>query len=152
MIRPFLPSDAPALEVLVRAFLTEHLEVGGDFLPTKDNVDFLVWRGILAARAGQPCLLATAGHVPAAVGFVLWFESACPLATRERVLTGFATYIDPIERRHGLGKHLRLAALAVAKAAGFTRVDGVGLTAAAVASGVAVGGVVRGSLVSLKVG
>jgi GNAT superfamily N-acetyltransferase len=132
MIRPWQVIDAAPLADLMREFLTETFEDGGDFLPTEQNVITLVQRGIAAADSGDPCLIALEDKP---VGFTMVI--GVPTGTldmRGKLAAGVGTFVVRDARRAGWGKRLREAAYAVAKAAGYTRIDGVARTPEALAS------------------
>lgn len=135
----------------VEAFLQEHYAAGGDYPPTKGNVATFVRRGIKATDDGDPALVYRAGGELA--GFVLWTgANTCGLDTREPVCLGIGTWVSPMYRRKGVSVKLRQAALAVARAKGYARVDGVALDERGLKAGLAVGGKATGVLVRLPTG
>lgn len=150
-IRPWTPSDWKPLRPLMQAFLEEHCAQGGDFLPTRNNVESFLRRGVRAASKGDPTLVLLQDRQY--IGFCLW--SGLPdigLDLHERVCQGMGTYIIPEFRRHRNAKKLRAAAFKQAAVAGYTRVDGVALTPDTLASGQAAGFEASGVLVRQKIG
>lgn len=145
-IRPWMPVDWQSLRPLMRAFLTEHYALGGDFPATRHNIEAFVRKGVKAAHAGDPALLAyEAGTL---VGFCLWTGVVTGgLDVRERICAGIGTYVVPERRRQGWSKRIRERALEVAQAAGYDRVDGVALEKRGYDAGVAAGFAAAGVLV-----
>lgn len=137
------PGDWKALRPLMAAFLEEHCRAGGDFLPTRRNVEAFIRRGVKAAAQGDPCLLAIQdGKI---VGFCLWAGiDAGDLDLRDRICQGLGTYVVPTARRQGWSKRIRARALEVAAEAGYTRVDGVAIDKRGLAAGKAAGFATRG--------
>lgn len=149
-MRPWAPHDWRPLRSLMRAFLTEHHAAGGDFLPTRNNVETFIRKGMQAAHAGDPVLIAYDQGQP--IGFVLWCSvTSLGLDMAKRILHGFGTYIIPARRREGWSKRLRTRALEIARAAGYDRVDGVALDGRGLAAGKSVGGVVVGAFMQLPI-
>jgi GNAT superfamily N-acetyltransferase len=149
-IRPWKPSDWKALRPLVTAFLKEHYAAGGDFRPTRHNVEAFIRKGVKASALSDPTLLAYAGGK--LVGFVLWAgvpESGLEL--RDRICLGIGTYVVPEVRRQGWSVKLRRAATTLARVAGYTRVDGVALDERGFKAGQAVGGRSVGLVVRLAI-
>jgi GNAT superfamily N-acetyltransferase len=148
-IRVWSPRDWKALRPLMTAFLTEHNRAGGDFLPTRNNVETFIRKGVQAATKGDPVLLAYDGGK--CIGFVLWCAlDAIGLDLAQKVLQGIGTYVVPDHRRAGWSKRLRERAKEMAVAARYTRVDGVALDGRGLAAGKAVGGEVLGAFVRLN--
>lgn len=149
-IRPWRPSDWKAMRGLVHAFLTENYAAGGDFRPTRRNVEAFVRKGVKSASQGDPCLLAYAGGE--LVGFTLWTGAPdLGLDQRDRVCFGLGTYVIPSARRQGWSRRLREVAKETASAAGYTRIDGVALDKRGLLAGQAVGGQVVGVMVRMSI-
>lgn len=123
-IRPWASQDWKALRPLMRAFLVDYYASGGDFLPSRRNVELLIQRGVAGSYRGDPAVVAYTGGAP--VGFTLWLgaEGAGGLELRERIASDIGTYVDPAHRRQGWATRLQLAAVDLAQKAGYTRVTG----------------------------
>ena len=149
-IREWQPSDWRALRPLMKKFLEEHCAQGGDFLPSRNNVESFIRRGVKGAAKGDPCLLAIEGGT--IIGFCLW--TGIPdtgLDLRENVCQGLGTFVLPEHRRQGWSKKLRAEAMNVAALAGYDRVDGTALANWTLAAGKASGFKPAGVLVRQKV-
>jgi GNAT superfamily N-acetyltransferase len=125
-IRLWTPPDWRPLRPLMTDFLTEHCAAGGDFLPTRNNVEFFLRKGVRAAAKGDPTFVAYDGGKP--IGFCLWTGTQdAGLDLRERVLQGFGTFVIRERRKQGWSKRIREAANEQAKKKGYERIDGVAL-------------------------
>lgn len=145
-IWPWSPKDWKQLRPLMRAFLDEHCKSGGDFLPTRNNVEAFIRRGVRSAASGDPCLIAIQNGKP--IGFCLWTGiDVQGIDMREKVCQGLGTYIIPEERRKGWSQKIRSEAFEFAKRAGYARCDGVAIDKRGLAAGKAAGCKVAGILV-----
>lgn len=149
-IEPWRAVHWKPLRRLVMAFLVEHYNDGGDFKPTRKNVELLIRRGMQAATKGDPVLIAYEAGEPIAFGMYLGIET--PLELRERILHGLGTYVIPKARRAGWGKRLRTVGFEMGARAGYTRSDGIALSDIGLASGKASGCIPVGVLVRKKLG
>jgi GNAT superfamily N-acetyltransferase len=142
-IRAWAPADWRPLRPLMHAFLKEHRQAGGDFLPTRRNVETFIRRGMKAATTkGDPCVIAWDGGQP--VGFALWLGIDTDLDVAHRVVQGVGTYVVPEKRRAGWSKRIRQAAMSVARERGYTQVAGTAMDKRGMAAGKSVGGEVHG--------
>lgn len=149
-IREWQPSDWKMLRPLMRQFLEEHCRQGGDFLPSRNNIEQFIRRGVKGAGKGDPCLVAIEGGK--VIGFCLW--TGIPdtgLDLRENVCQGLGTFVLPEYRRQGWSTKLRAEGMNVAALAGYDRVDGVALANWTLAAGKAAGFKPAGVLVRQKV-
>lgn len=121
-IRPWAASDWTALRPLMKGFLLDHHTAGGDFPATRHNIEEFIRAGVRAAAQGDPTLLLRdEGKI---IGFCLWRKAdAGSLDVRAKVCVAVAQYVVPDHRRQGCSKRLSEAALAVARARGYERVD-----------------------------
>lgn len=124
-VRHWAPSDAAAVAPLLLGFLRDTYDTGADFLPSEHNVD-IFWRiGLQAAADGDPVLLAE--NTDEVVAFILWVgQGQTVWEQRDRVCLGMGTYVVPHYRRTGVGRMIRERGHEVARARGYTRIDGVG--------------------------
>jgi GNAT superfamily N-acetyltransferase len=138
-IRVWTPADWKPLRSLMQAFLTEHTQAGGDFLPTRRNVETFIRRGMKAATTkGDPCVIAWDGGKP--VGFALWLGVDSDLDLARKVVTG----VTSDRRRQGWSKRIRHAAMAVARERGYSHLEGVALDARGMNAAKAVGAETQG--------
>jgi GNAT superfamily N-acetyltransferase len=126
-VHPWRGADWNRLRGLVLSFLNEMYQTEEhrtDVLPTERNADMMVFSGISAAEAGDPCCaLWVDGQI---VGYTYWVGSPTRgLEIREKICSGLGTYIIPEYRRQGFATKLREGASEIAKKAGYARVDGI---------------------------
>lgn len=146
-IRLWRADDVDAIRPHLTEFLRAQYAAGGDYRPTERNVEAFLQLGLLAAGAGDPCVVAYAdGKL---VGFCMWVGAASPaFDTRERSVFAFADYVCPEFQRQGWSVRLRAVAKLLGASAGYTRCDGFCLTKAALkaaeAAGAKIFGVVGG--------
>ena len=116
------------LRTSLRAFLLALYDNGGDMSPTASNIDKLLSLGLALANAGDPALIATVEHAPAA--FVLWGDPQrlqSPLNridSRWKTCHAIGSFTEPAYRSHKVAESLRDRGLEMAKAAGYERVIG----------------------------
>jgi GNAT superfamily N-acetyltransferase len=125
-VRPWTPDDEPELSTMLMDFLRDTYAEGYDFLPTSENADTFLEIGLTAAADGDPVLLAEEDGMP--VAFIMWIGAppALRLQVRDRVCIGWGTYVDPHYRQRGIGAALRERGHEIARAKGYTRLDGYG--------------------------
>jgi GNAT superfamily N-acetyltransferase len=110
---------------LILAYLLEIEGDGYDYLPTLENAEMLFTVGLGGVYLGDPVVLAEDNEEP--IGWTSWIRAVSHLMEfRDRVCLGMGTYVVPSCRRMGIAKELHLAAEAIARQAGFTRIDRIG--------------------------
>lgn len=149
-IRPWRPRDWKLLRRPMRDFLTEQANAGADFLPTRNNVEAFIRRGVQAAGAGDPCFVAYADEQ--LVGFTLWTGlDPQGLDVRERVCSAIATYVVPDRRRQGIGRRLVVTASALARERQYGRIEAALGTRASHVFATTQGGITAGLVVRLPI-
>lgn len=135
-VRPWRIADWDALFSLVMEFLRESFADGNDFVPTAENAVRILERGMRAAEAGDPSLVAVSGGK--VIGFAAWVGAEGWLETRSRLCMGIGTYITPRERRRGWSRKLRETAFALAKGK-YDKIEGIALQRTGYSASLAVG-------------
>jgi GNAT superfamily N-acetyltransferase len=147
-IRVWAPADWRPLRPLMHEFLVEHRKAGGDFLPTRRNVETFIRRGMKAATTkGDPCVIAWDAGKP--VGFALWLGIDTDLDLANKVVQGVGTYVTKESRRQGWSKRIRQAAAGVARERGYTQVAGTAMDKRGMEAGRSVGAEVKGVFMQL---
>lgn len=148
-VRSWDARDWRRLRQLVRDYLRSLLADGGNILPTRRNVETIVRMGVRGAAAGDPCVVSVRNS--RVIGFCLWTGMPTVLDVKDRICTGWGTYVSPDYRREGWSVRMRERAIQLAKDAKYDTVEGIALSPIGLAAARQVGFTPRGAAVSLRI-